>query len=192
MEKVYGNYKKLPQEEIMQFEPEVDTNDDDLDLDLDLDSDLEVAELVDQVGNIWFQLDEDNDSEEEVNDDLDEDIEGEESQWEEDLVKESKVDDASPSDPKIVQEISRLTSYYNSGQMLSKMMSGKRFKENSDLDEEGTNDTGGIYDVAALIVDRMKLPNGTVKWIEKQEFAMNAVHIKKYETMEQDKILLRN
>jgi hypothetical protein len=45
MEKVYGNYKKLPQEEIMQFEPEVDTNDDDLDLDLD--SDLEVAELVD-------------------------------------------------------------------------------------------------------------------------------------------------
>jgi hypothetical protein len=55
------------------------------------------------------------------------------------------------------------------------------------LDEEGTNDTGGIYDVAASIVDRMKLPNGTVKWIEKQEFAMNAVHIKKYETMEKDK-----
>jgi hypothetical protein len=50
MEKVYGNYKKLPQEEIMQFEPEVDTNDDDLDSDLD--SDLEVAESVDQVGNI--------------------------------------------------------------------------------------------------------------------------------------------
>jgi hypothetical protein len=37
----------------------------------------------------------------------------------------------------------------------------------------------------------MKLPNGTVKWIEKQEFAMNAVHIKKYdETMEKDKIPL--
>jgi hypothetical protein len=106
------------------------------------------------------------------------------------LVEESKVDDAGPSDPKIAQEISRLTSYYNSGQPLSKMRSGKRFKENSDSDEEGTNDTGGFYDVAALIVDRMKLPNGTVKWIEKQEFAMNAVHIKKYETMEQDKIPL--
>jgi hypothetical protein len=66
----------------------VDTNDDDLDSDLD--SDLEVAELVDQVGNIWFQLDEDNNSEEEVNDDLDEDFEGEESQSEEDLVEELK------------------------------------------------------------------------------------------------------
>jgi hypothetical protein len=129
-------------------------------------------------------------SEEEVTDDLDEDIEDEESQSEEDLVEESKVDDAGPSDLKIAQEISRLTSYYNSGQPLSKMRSGKRFKENSDSDEEGTNDTGGFYDVAALIVDQMKLPNGTVKWIEKQEFAMNAVHIKKYETMEQDKIPL--
>jgi predicted phage-related endonuclease len=75
-------------------------NDDATDLDLD----LEVAELVDQFGNIQFKQNEDKDSEEEVNNDLDEDIKDEELQLE-DLVEESKVDDAGPSDPKVVQEI---------------------------------------------------------------------------------------
>jgi hypothetical protein len=36
----------------------------------------------------------------------------------------------------------------------------------------------------------MKFQNGNVNWIEKQEFAMNAVHNKKYEAMDMDKIPL--
>jgi hypothetical protein len=46
-----------------------------------------------------------------------------------------------------------LTTYYNSGQTLSKIRSGKRFKEESDLDEGDSNDAGGIYDVAAVKLD---------------------------------------
>ena len=102
------------------------------------------------------------------------------------------VEETGPIDPKVAKEMSRLSTYYNSGQTLSRTRSGRNYEEeedsDDDSDDDNSNDGGDIYDVASLILDRMELPTETVSWVEKSEFAMNATDMKKYEAMDKDKI----
>jgi len=190
---VYGDYQKLPHDEVARFEPEPDAND-------DSDSNSEEERDDAREPTVQFQLDEDN--EESVSDPIDDYNEDDDfPQYDEDVddgnpfdntaVDEPDEMDTGPRNPKVEREMTRLTTYYNSGKALSRTRSGKTFESDSDSDDsddDGSNDGGEIQDIAALILESLKQYEVPSSWVEIQEFAMNAVDLKRYESMERDKI----
>ena len=175
---VYGDYVKLPQEQIARFESENEEG-----FEYESDDDTDMPELVER--KVQF---EDSDDEDESDDEYSIVYPNEGDEYED----PDHVEETGPIDPKVAKEMSRLSTYYNSGQTLSRTRSGRNYEEqddsDDDSDDDNSNDGGDMYDVASLILDRMELPTETVSWVEKSEFAMNATDMKKYETMDKDKI----
>ena len=49
-----------------------------------------------------------------------------------------------PLDPKVTREMARLTTYYNSGQALSRTRSGRTFDGDSDSDSDDSDDSDAV------------------------------------------------
>ena len=173
MELVYGDYKKLPQDEIARFEENANDGS-------DSDSDSE-AELEEARPTVRFQLDDDDD-----------DGSSDEERFGTNEVDGTEMNDPEPPDPKVIREMSRLNTYYNSGETLSRTRSGRQFEDESESDDSDDEDSSDedevMHDVAAMIWDRVESADELLGWMEQVEMALNVTDLKKYETMEKEKI----
>jgi hypothetical protein len=79
-------------------------------------------------------------------------------------------------DPKVEREMAKLSTYYNSGRLLSKMRSGKKFDDDEDSGSD-SKETEELPDVVALVMDRLELAEDPVGWVGEREFALNVTDV---------------
>jgi hypothetical protein len=181
-----GDYKNLPQSEIVTVEEVPEEVDSDSDIETSYEEGSNRKSLLSGTSNLEGQ------SEDNVNDDEESiQIKDEMSERLEDS-KKSDSEVEKPIHPKVACEMSKLTTYYNSGKALSKMRSGRRYNEDEDLDGSNDNNDGndGIYYVAAMVVECFENWNDPFGFIDHKEVVMMTIDLKKYERMDPNKVPL--
>jgi hypothetical protein len=172
MDAVYGNYKKMPESDIMHI---IEVNDGD-------DSNTEVEEINPGGSDDNKTTDDEQDPESSVEENQFTGSDDDDS--DEEAMDKSDTEVLVPPDPKVAQELSKLSAYYNTGDTLLRTRSGKNYGDDNEMhdsEEESESDIDEIQDIAALVMDRLTEPRLNSCFLEKVEFGLSAIDLEKYQ-----------
>jgi hypothetical protein len=176
---VYGDYKKMLESDVARV---AEVNEDD-----DSDTEVNKINLTDIDNNEIMDDEQDPELSEDKNQFTGVDDDNSDDEMMDKLDTEVLV----PPVLKVARELLKLSAYYNTGSTLLKTISGKKYGDDDDIednDKESGSDTDKIQDITALVMDWLMEPKLDSCFLEKVEFGLSMVELEKYQWMDPGKV----